>query len=284
MRRIGSYNKWIIGLLFLLIACNSNKKKATVFLTDAQELYEQGEYEQAKNKIDSIKILFPKEFEIQIQGLEVKRRIEIKEQEQHLILCDSLLTVRLAEAETMKPGFLFEKDPAYDEVGKYIDRSQRVEARLERSHIRTSVNELGEILFSSVYYGGRPIQHSHLMVSKSNGEFAETQVVPYDGGLNYSFVDEGMTTEIITYTRGRDNGVIRFIYNNRESALKAEYIGNVNYSFTIPNTDKNALVKTVDLATVLSDIEKLKKEIERSTLRLMYLNNRLTGELPNISE
>ena len=270
----------IICLLFFLIACNANKKQATVYLENSQKLYEQGEYTSAKNQLDSIKILFPKEFEVQKQGLLLRRRIEVKEQERNLNFCDSLLTVRSAQAEAMKPGFLFEKDPKYDDTGKYIDKSQRVEAKLQTSYIRTSVNELGEIQLSSVYYGSRPIHHSRLKVSKSNGEYAETEIIPYDGGMNYSFVDGGMTTEVVTYIQGKDNGVIQFIYNNEESALKAEYLGKESYAFTISASDKNVLVKIFDFAAVLSDIDKLKKEKEKSSQRLKYFESKLAAGEP----
>jgi prepilin-type processing-associated H-X9-DG protein len=137
------------------------------------------------------------------------------------------------------------------------------------------VNELGEMLLSSVYYGSRPIHHSQLKVSKSNGEYTETQSIPYDGGMNYSFVDGGMTTEVVTYTKGKDDGVIQFIYNNKESALKAELIGKEKYTFTISAADKNVLVKTFDFAIVLSDVNKLQKEIEKSSQRLQYLESKL---------
>jgi prepilin-type processing-associated H-X9-DG protein len=117
-----------------------------------------------------------------------------------------------------------------------------------------------------------------LKVSKSNGEYAETQIIPHDGGLNYTFTDGGMTTEVVTYTKGKDNGVIQFIYNNKDSSLKAELSGKNKYSFIISTADKNALVKTVDFAIVLSDIDKLQKEIEKSTQRILYLESKLTTE------
>ena len=270
--------EYLICLLLFFIACNSNKKQATAYLENAKRLYEQGEYTSAKNNLDSIKKLFPNEFEIQKQGLQLKRQVEIKEQERNLSFCDSLLNVRLTESETMKPGFVFEKDTAYDDVGKYMDKSQRIEIRLQSSYVRTIVNELGEMLLSSVYYGSRPIHHSQLKVSKANGEYAETQTIPYDGGTNYSFVDGGMTTEVVTYMKGKDSGVIQFIYNNKESVLKAELMGKEKYTFTISAVDKNALVKTFDFAVVLSDIAQLKKEKEKSSQRLKYLEGKLTSE------
>ena len=277
--------EFLICLLLFFIACNSNKKQATAFLDNARKLLEQGEYTSAKNNLDSIKKLFPKEFEIQRQGLQLKRQIDIKEQERNLNFCDSMLKVRSAEADTMKSKFVFEKDPKYDDVGKYMDKSQRLEARMQSSYIRTTVNELGEILFSSVYYGSRPIHHSQLKVSKANGEYAETQAIPYDGGLNYSFVDGGMTTEVVTYTQGRDSGAIQFIDNNKDVPIKAEYLnsGKAVHSFMITAADKNALAKTFDFAAVLSDIEKLKKEKEKSSQRLKYLEEKVTKPAPQFN-
>ena len=270
--------EYLICLLFLFIACNSNKKQAIAYLENTQKLYEQGEYTLAKNNIDSIKKLFPKEFGIQKQGLKLKRHIEIKEQEINIVLCDSMLNICLAEAEKMKSGFVFEKNPEYDDLGKYIDKNQQLEAKLQSSYIRTDVNELGEIHLYSVYYGSRPIQHTRLKVSKSNGEYAETQNILHDGGMNYSFVDGGMTTEIVTYKQGKDNGVIQFIYNNKGSVIKAEYLGKGNYTFTISTADKNVLIRTFDFATVLSDIERLKKEKEKSFLRIKYQESVLVSE------
>jgi len=270
--------EYLFCLLLFLFACNSNKKHANSYLKNAQKLYEQGEYASAKNNIDSIKIFFPVEFGIQKQGLLLRRRIEIKEQERNLNFCDSMLKVRLPEAETVKLGFLFEKDPKYDDIGKYMDKSQRIEAKIQRSSIRTTVDESGQIQLSAVYYGSRPIQQTRLKVSKPNGEYVETLNIPYDGGANYSFVDAGMTTEVITYSNGKDNGVIQFIYNNKASVLKAEFSGKGKYAFTISDADKNVLVKTVDFAAVLSDIDKLKKEKEKSSQRLQYLESKLTSE------
>jgi hypothetical protein len=123
-------------------------------------------------------------------------------------------------------------------------------------------------------YGAQAIHHSQLKVSKSGGDYTETQNIPFDGGLNYIFVDLGMTTEVVTYTHGKDNGVAQFIYDNQNTALKAEYLGGKKYSITISQGDKNALVKILDFSVILSDIERLKKEKEKSVQRIEYLQSK----------
>jgi predicted Ser/Thr protein kinase len=267
--------KIIFLALLFAVACNDNKKQASAYLGNAQNLYEVGEYVAAKHALDSLKVLFPKEFEVLKQGLQLSRQVEVKIQERNLLFCDSLLLVRQSEFEIEKSGFLFEKDPEYDDIGKYVDKQQKLENKLQRSYIRINVNELGELALSSVYYGSQAIRHSALKVSKSDGEYMETQNIPFDGGVNYTFVDLGMTTEVVTYIKGKDNGVIQFIYNNKDAVLKAEYLGGKKYTLTLSQADKKSLVKTVDFAFILSDIEKLKKEKEKSTKRIEYLETEL---------
>lgn len=264
--------------ILLISACNDDKKQALSYLDKARGFYENGEYTAAKSMLDSIKARFPKEFEVQKQGLQLMRNIEITEQERNLVYCDSMLIIRTDEAELLKPTFLFEKDPEYDDIGKYMDKQQKVENKLQRSYIRSTVNELGEMSLASVYYGSQPIKHSQLKVSKADGEYADTQDIPYDGGVNYSFTDMGMTTEVVTYNDGKDDGVILFIYNNKDSALKAEYLGGKKYSYNISNADKNAVVKTFEFSVILSDIERLKKEKEKSQKRIEYLQSKLAND------
>ncbi|MDR1632978.1 MAG: hypothetical protein LBR97_08935 [Dysgonamonadaceae bacterium] len=206
--------------------------------------------------------------EVRKESLQSDRLADLKQQSQNLAYYDSLLQIRLSQRDSMKSYFLFEKNPEYDEIGKYYAKSQKLENNLRRSYIRSVVNELGIMELASIYYGAQPIRHTGLKVSGSEGEYTETEVIPYDGGMNYSFTNLNMTTETVTYAGGKDNGVIQFIYNNMSIPLKAEYTGgNKKYSFTISQADKAALVDIRDFSVVLSDIDRLNKEMEKSKLR-----------------
>lgn len=99
----------------------------------------------------------------------------------------------------MKKGFAFEKDSVYEEIGNYIWKQQTIERNVQRCYVRCGVNEEGEMYLASVYYGGRPIEHTGIKLSLKDGQFAETASIPYDGGLNYRFKDMGSTTEVVTY-------------------------------------------------------------------------------------
>ena len=265
-----------LSLGLLVLSCNDDKKLAQENLNRARILCENNQFEAAKHSLDSLKANFPKEVSTLKEGLQIMRQVETKELERNLLYCDSILVVRIAQADSMKPLFVFEKDPEYDDIGKYIDKQQILERNLGRSYIRSGVNELGEMYLASVYYGGGRIKHNQLKVSTPNQAYAETAVIPEDGGLNFSFQDFGMTTEVVTYQNKKDNGVIPFIYNNRKERLKADLLGGKSYGFTIGEGDKKSLIKTYELSIVLSDIQQFNKEKDKTNVRLKYLRDKLS--------
>lgn len=274
-------NIFYILCLFVLFSCTGQTKKAKEELEKARAYYQNEEFSAAKLTVDSIKIKYPKEFSVQKEGLQLMRVVKLAEQKRNLAYCDSMLKVKLMEAEPLKKNFVFEKIEDYDDVGKYIYKQQVTEKNIQRSYIRSGVNEKGEMYIASVYYGSRPVKHSRLKVSSKNGEYAETENVLRDGGANYSFTDGGMTTETVTYLGDKGKDVALFIYDRQKEPVKATYLGETEYSIQISDADKKALAETYDLAIVLSDIERLKKEIETAKLKSEYLEIKTSQHADN---
>ena len=108
-------------------------------------MYENNEFFGAKNEIDSIRALYPKEVKVLKQGLTLMRQVEVKEAERNIAFCDSLLPIKLEEVEGLKKGFAFEKDSVYEEIGNYIWKQQTIERNVQRCYVRCGVNEEGEM-------------------------------------------------------------------------------------------------------------------------------------------
>lgn len=267
----------ISGALALLVltACNKDGEKAQARLDRARAMYEQNEFFAAKNEIDSVRQLYPKEVKVMKQALTLMRQVEMKEAERNIAFCDSLLPLKQEEAEALKKQFVFEKDTVYEEIGNYIWKQQTVERNVQRCYIRCGVNEKGEMYLASVYYGGHPINHTGLKLSTKDGLFAETATIPYDGGLNYRFKDLGSTTEVVTY-KG-DNGIdaIKLIYAHPKERIKAEYTGGKPYTLYMADADKKAVSATYDLAVVLSDINNMIQEKDKASKKITYLQKKL---------
>ncbi|WP_075556323.1 hypothetical protein [Parabacteroides timonensis] len=258
-----------------LAACNQTEKEAQARLNNARSMYERNEFFAAKSEIDSLRALYPKEYKVLKEGLALMRQVELKEAERTIAFCDSLLPIKIEEAETLKKGFSFEKDSVYEEIGNYIWKQQTIERNVQRCYIRSGVNEKGEIYLASVFYGGAPINHTGLKVSTPDGQFAETASIAYDGGVNYRFKDLGKTTEVVTYKGEKGLDAAKFIATNVKERIKAEYTGGKPYTIYIADGDKKAIAATYDLAIVLSDLENLIKEKDKSTNRIAYLKNKL---------
>lgn len=261
-----------------LAACNNAEKKARTRLNNAKSMYERNELFAAKNEIDSIRTLYPKEFDVLKEGLSLMREIELKESERNIAFCDSLIPIKMEEAETLKKGFVFEKDSAYDDIGNYVWKQQTIERNVQRCYIRSHVNEKGELFLASVYYGNAPVNHTGLKVSSKDGQYAETASIPYDGGVNYRFQDLGKTTEVVTYKGEKGIEAAKFIATNIKERIKAEYTGGKPYTIYIADGDKKAIAATFDLATVLSDLDNLQKEKEKATKRIAYLQSKLESK------
>lgn len=267
---------YMLGVALLLTGCNTDTKKAQARMDKARAMYEQNEYFGAKNEIDSIRALFPKELKIQYEALRLMRMVELKESERNIAFCDSLLPIRQEEFDLLKKDFTFEKDSLYDDLGKYIWKQQTIERNLERCYVRSGVNERGEIHLASVYYGGSPLQHTGIKVSTPDGVSAETAAIPYDGGVNYRFANLGFTTEVVTYNGENGINALKFIADNVGQRIKVEYTGGKPYVIYIAEGDKKAIAATYHLAMALTDIVRMNLEKEKAEKRIEYLNAKLS--------
>jgi len=274
-------NVFITAITVLLLIGCGKTKEARAHLAEAQSLYQNQNFEEAKITIDSIRINYPREIDVLKQALVLMRLVERGESERNIAFCDSLTPIRMEEAEKLKKGFVFEKNPEYVDIGNYIWQQQTIERNVERSYVRCGVNEKGEIYLASVYFGSRAINHNGLKLSTPEGSYAETIPVPYDGGLNYRFTDLGNTTEVVTYQSEKCIDAVNFVYDVAEKIrIKAEYTGGTAFSLYLSENDKQAIKATWDLAAVLSDIEAMRKEKEKSAKKIQYLDERMQGGTP----
>ena len=110
----------------------------------------------------------------------------------------------------------------------------------------------------------------------------QTDVIEYDGGRNYRFSDNGNKSEIVTYKKGADNGVIAFIAANSKERIKITYLGDKKYVMYLDETTKSNIAKYYDFANVLSDILRLTQEKNIANIKIEYLKKRIEDKEPTI--
>lgn len=267
-----------ILLAALLSSCGGTEKEAKEHLALARTYLEQNNFFAARTEIDSLRAKYSNEVTVLKEALTLMRETDLRESERNIAYCDSLLPIRLHEADSLKSGFTFEKDSVYEEIGNFIWKQQTIEKNIQRSYVRCGVDENGEMYLASVYFGGNPINHTSIRLSKQDGTFAETATIPYDGGINYHFKDLGNTTEVVTYKSENGIDAIKFIYDNADKRLKVEYQGGKAYTIYMAESDKKAVVATYNLASALSDIYQMTREKNKALKRIDYLTNRMNKE------
>lgn len=254
-----------------LFSCEDVEKKAGEKLQAARKAYEQGNYNEAKILIDSVKTLYPKAFETRRAGIELMQEIELKEQCISLVYLDSMLQTKQKTFDSIKSKYTFEKDAEYQKVGSYLHPSQVIEKNLHRSYLRFQTDEKGEMRMTSIYCGPRNIHHVAVKVIAPDGSFAETPA----SKDSYETAILGEKIEKADYKWGEDGNVMGFINLNKDKNLKVNYQGEHPYSISMTPADRQALASVYELAQLLSSITEIKKNIEETNLKIQFVKKKM---------
>lgn len=253
----------VIAIVFIFFSCSESPQKlAQRSLQLARLAYEHGDYQSAKSQIDSIKILFPKVFDVRREALKLMREVELAEQQRCVVYFDSLLVSKREELEKMlqSSDIVFEKDEKYQEIGNFMIASQAPMKNLKNSYIRGQVDENGVMTVTSIYRG-KPISHEKLRVSVGDSFVESSNYIN-----KYVSSHLGVTTERLDFRFGKDDGIGGFIVLNRDKNIKVELIGKSVYSYIMSQDNIKAIVKLFDLCVLLEsiyEIEASKQETER---------------------
>ena len=142
---------WICSCAIVLFSCGDNSNEANAQYEKARKLFENGQYANAKNAIDSIELLYPKAFKQIKAGMLLMCRVKQKESEQNLLYIDSVLKVRQTELEAAKKNFRFEKDAKYQTEGNYIYKKLPKQAAINRSQLKVLVTENGQAYITEAH-------------------------------------------------------------------------------------------------------------------------------------
>ena len=260
--------------LFSLIGCEDIEKKADVKLQEARAAFEQGNFEVAKQLIDSIKVLYPKAFDTRKASLALQREVELAEQRQLVDSIDSELAEMQQAIEGIKDRFVLEKDEQYQRIGNYFDKSQTVEKNIHRSFLRFQVSEEGKLSMTSIYCGASNIHHTAVKVTAPDGSSAETP----NSKDSYETSDLGEQIEKADYKYGEDGGVIDFITAHQTDNLKVQFMGDRNYNTSMTAADRKAAANVSELATLLNNIAELNRAKEDAQLKIRYIEKRIADK------
>lgn len=270
----------LIALSCLLASCGNMEKKAAAKLDEARAAYEAGNYSEAKVQIDSIKILYPKAYDIRREGIYLMQDVELAEQEKTVAYLDSVLNEKQKELNTLKSRFVLEKDTAYQRIGHYLAPAQVIERNLHRSYLRFQTDETGLMSMTSIYCGSYNIHHTSVKVTAPDGNFAETPA-SHD---SYETTDLGERIEKADYKLGEDGGVIGFIAANKDKNLRVNYRGDRTFTTNMMPADRKAAADVYALARLLSSITQVKKEREEARLKIQFVKKKIAERTQTVGK
>lgn len=269
-------------ILLAAVSCEESiEQKAGHHLDNAKEAFSIGNYNVAKQEIDSIKILYPKAFEARRQGIKLMQQIEEAEQMRVIEYEDSMIAVATSAFEKIKGNYAFEKDERYQDLGLYTIKSQAPQRNTDRTYIRAQVDELGRMTLISSYRGSSYIHHDWLKLS-----VGEVYVDTPESSDRHEFEDLGVYYEWLSFINGNDGGAAAFINANKDANITYTLYRKTGPDSSRPvyrnlklnKDDRYAIASLYDLSQVLLSLNEHKNLREEADRHLKFIRSKMKDE------
>ena len=272
----------LLAVMVFTISCGENiEQKAGHHLDNAKEAFSIGNYNVAKQEIDSIRILYPKAFETRKQGIKLMQKIEESEQMRIIEYEDSMIAVAQAAFEKIKANYAFEKDERYQDIGLYTIKSQAPQRNTDRTYIRAQVDELGRMTLISCYRGSSYIHHDWLKLS-----VGEVYVDTPESNDRHEFEDLGVYYEWLSFINGNDGGAAAFINANKDANITFTLYRKtgpdssrpVYRNLKLTKDDRYAIASLYDLSVILLSLNEHKNLRDEANRHLMFIRSKMKDE------
>ena len=269
----------IIAVTLIAVSCAENVEKlAAKHLDNAKEAFSQGNFNVAKQEIDSIRILFPKAFETRRQGIRLMQQVEEAEQLRVIEYEDSMIAAATAAFEKIKDNYVFEKDEQYQDLGLYTIKSQAPNRNIDRTYIRAQVDELGRMTLVSSYRGSSYIHHDWLKLSVGD-DYVDTP----ESKDRHEFTDLGVYYEWLSFINGNDGGAAAFINANKDENITytlyrktgPESSRPVYRNLKLSKDDRYAIASLYDLSQVLLSLNEHKNLRDEAERHLNFIRSKM---------
>lgn len=234
---------------FMCVSCGEDiERSAQALLNEARTASQSKDYDKAKILLDSIKTTYPKAFKTRREALKLSREVEFGQQSRSLNFYEEQLKQLVAKRDNMLGEFVLEKDTRYQEKGNYMLPTQTLKSNYGLTYLRAQVSEDGVAYITSVYRG-KAIEHKGIKLSAG-----DTFVECSEPLHRYSSKHLGITSERLDFRYGNDGGIMDFIASTKGEINVKLLAGKNSVSYTLRESDAQAVVKVLALANVLQGI------------------------------
>lgn len=230
-------------------SCNSNQdtKLATELLANAELSFKQSNYDSTIIILDSLKSKFPRELDIQRQGLYLRTMTN-----EQLILAeicanDSVIQQLSEQKQRLDKQFTYVKTKDMVEGYLVVKNTQPL---INRTGFEARIDEQGNIYIVTLVHGNS-LKHTRLSVSAGDGTEAITDDIAYNGSTNYRFNDNGVNNEMVTFRDKQCDSLNLYIKENSNKTLKLTFIGDKRHTITLSKSDKNMIKNSYDYSQAI---------------------------------
>jgi hypothetical protein len=268
-RKMMSLRAITILSILVLVGCGpSRKEQAQERLKEAIKLKEEGNFNLAMLKLDSLIYYYSDQTDETEYAKEALRAINILEQERNLNYLDSMLLMQEELLAPMMRNFIISDEYGHEKI--LIHRRQRPENSYNRTFIRAHLNESGIFFISSRYHGNQWIQHRQIRVYIRDSSVL-SELIPEDGFDNRRFEDGPSRWEIVNYKNGKDNGIIDFIATHWNEPLRVQFIGTKHEYIVMEQFDREAVRDAYEISFILKEVHRIKEERKKIVAALEKL-------------
>lgn len=230
---------YLLLVVFCLVSCiDSIEDKANSYLVLAEQAYNKGAYEVARQQIDSIRLLFPKAFQTRKAALDLRLKIDLAEGQQAVEDADLIIQQKSGLVERMKGKMVLE--PVKGTVGNYVSPAQTLN-KLDHNMLRAQVDEHGLLTLTSIYCG--ELGHTSIKV-ESEGQQLQTPA----SSATFKSVSHDKMLEEAVFSNDREVGISAFISQHVGKEVKLTYLGTSgSVTITLQPADVKAVSDVYDL-------------------------------------
>lgn len=155
---------------------------------------------------------------------------------------------RLAE---LKTKFNYKYDE-FEKKGWYEAKSQVASTTFNSQVLEVRVNNAGYSYLEDRYYGDDWLFHTRAEVKIGDAIYKTDDIQTYDDN-NSSWNSGGHVWESISYTAGRDNGIIKAIAESGDQPIKVRFTGGSDgvKDFTLTERDRQAIKNAYELSNLI---------------------------------
>ncbi len=273
MKNINSF-AFILFIALFVSSCGPSKeeKAADARLAAIQSLIDDQQYDAAGQQIDSVHLLYPKLIEKRKLAAALSDTLLHRQSVGNLAYCEKMLPLKIHEQDSLLKKFRYEKNDKYQTYGNFIYKTQVTEQNYDRTYLKCYVDENTDLYLISQCAGSAL---NHRVVRVSVGDVSvSSDTLNVDAGEFYSFNNDGMYFESMTFVNQKAKDLVTFIADNGDAKIKVELKGKRKFSYNLSDNDKRAIAETYKLWSVMHEVKQMTIEVNKSNKRLLNINNR----------